>query len=128
MPKRTRKTVRGNMYENDIEALDETRIAKTKHIEKPIKTKTPTQYKTKAEFSDTRESLFGSVISERVVPCKCNKCGKPVNGDLISCIFSPGTGIMTPFISYSCGYCKHIGRRSVKEKALPPDEFEKYYF
>lgn len=126
---KSRKNLRSsNLYENDIEALDETRITKTRHVAKPEKIKTPQQYRTQSECRTARETIFGSVISERIVPCKCNKCGRPVNGDLISCIYSSDADIMTPFINYSCKGCGHNGFRSVKEKALPPSEFEKYYF
>ena len=80
------------------------------------------------ELNETRKSVFGPSISTRSVPTKCNKCGHIIYGILVSVIFSAGPNIMTPFISYKCDGCGKEGYRSVKEKALPPDEFEKHYF
>lgn len=131
---RSQRTLKANIYENDYEELlySTNEHTKIKHIDKPKRTKErplPQSTKTKEDqLYDDRDSLFGPPISERTVPCKCNKCGHKLNGKLISMIFSPVSNLMTPFISYKCDACQHKGHRSVKEKALPPKEFEKYYF
>ena len=127
-----KRQLKANLYETDIEELD-SHSPKVRHItdkdkKKATKIAKDPKYKTREELLDTRNDIFGKVISDRVVPCKCNKCGNQVNGDLISCIYSPGADIMTPFISYFCSKCQHSGHRSVKEKALPTKDFEKYYF
>lgn len=128
------KTLKANLYENDYEELlySTSTSTKIRHIEKPKRTKErniEVAPKTKDEqLHDTRVSVFGPAISERIVPCKCNKCGHRVNGTLVSMIFSPSSNLMTPFIMYHCEGCQHKGHRSVQEKALPPKEFEKYYF
>lgn len=129
---KTLRTLKANLYENDYEDLlySTSNNTKTKHIEKPKRTfNTNTTSKTTEEqLHDTRISVFGPAISERVVPCKCNKCGHKVSGTLVSMIFSPASNLMTPFIMYSCDSCQHKGHRSVQEKALLPKEFEKTYF
>lgn len=120
------KTLKSNCFESDIELLDEPIPTKTRHIE--YKKEKPAKYKTSIELAQVKETQFGTVISDKPVPCSCNKCGTYVKGNLISMIFSPGPNIMTPFVSYFCSGCGHSGRRSVKEKALAPTDFEKYYF
>ena len=131
------RTLKANLYENDFDALDDDALlyssTKTKHLpankrkdkEKPL----PASPKsTEEQLVDTRNNIFGPPISKRVVPCKCNKCGHNITGQLVSVIFSPISNLMTPFISYHCEGCQHSGHRSVKEKALCPNEFERTYF
>lgn len=131
---KSQKTLKANLYENDYEELlySTSTSTKTRHIEKPKRTKernlAPSPKTKDEQLHDTRVSVFGPAISERVVPCKCNKCGHRVSGTLVSMIFSPASNLMTPFIMYHCEGCQHKGHRSVQEKALPPKEFEKYYF
>jgi len=67
-------------------------------------------------------------ITDKPVPCKCNKCGEPVSGKMISWLWIPHNNTSCPFIEYSCRQCYHVGRRSVYEAAMPADKFEKYYF
>lgn len=67
-------------------------------------------------------------ISDKPIPCKCNKCGTPVSGKMIAYFFQPFNDVSFPFVEYNCKQCYHSGRRSVYELALQSDKFEKFYF
>ena len=127
-----RRMMKSNIYENDYEELiySTSKDTKIKHIEKPVKTKErPLEKpKTKKETEVNRNNIFGDAISTKPIHCKCNKCGEAVIASLVSMIYTAVSDLTTPFVEYHCNHCNHSGHRSVKEKALPSAEFEKYYF
>ncbi len=120
MSKKSRSRLQANMYEDSEELIYST--------EEEIKPKHKKPAAINKIQPRAKSAIFGSAISDKIVSCKCNKCGAHVNGTLINCIYSPGADIITPFISYDCPNCKHSGFRSVLAKALPADEFDKLYF
>lgn len=137
MSKKSKSQLKANLYENDYDYLEEEiniPVAKLKHIELQPTRKTKTVSSISPTITDTekmfelRTKLFGNKISDKSVSCNCNKCGHHVNGVLINTIYSPISDLVTPFISYECGYCKHSGFRSVKEKSLISEEFNVVYF
>ena len=131
MSKKSRSRLQANMYEDSEELIYSTEeIVKTKHISpqginkvRPVATSS-----TISKDAELKNKIFGGAISEKVVSCKCNKCNAHVNGTLINCIYSPGADIITPFVSYDCSNCGHLGFRSVLSKALPAKEFDRTYF
>jgi hypothetical protein len=131
-PRSPRKTLKANIYENDYEELiySTSPNTKVKHVDKPVKSKDKPKVtiKTKKETEADRNDIFGDSISTKPIHCKCNKCGGSVVATLVSMIYTAVSDLTTPFVSYHCEHCKHSGHRSVKEKALPSAEFEKYYF
>ena len=139
MSKRATRELRANLYENDPTRFDETdetiliNATKTKNIElKPTRKKKERPIKQVSQVRQGQSSVFTTPISEKLVPCKCNKCGFNVNGILVSYIYSIVDvhigGMCTPFVTYECKNCNHNGRRSVLSKAMNPDEFDRYYF
>jgi hypothetical protein len=137
MSKKTKQQLKANLYENDYDYFEEeleAPVTKFKHITntvvkkiKPIVIQTigVTEAEKKLELQN---KVFGGKISDKTVSCNCNKCGHHINGILVSTIYSPISDLVTPFISYECSYCKHIGYRSVKEKSLIAKEFDAIYF
>lgn len=117
---------RSNLFENDYDELifssDPIKI-KNVEVEKVKK-----QKPTKQQGNKTTNSAIGEAISSVPVKCTCNNCGNSMEGTLIGVMFSPISGLNTPFISYECKSCKKSGRRAVQAKALPPDQFDRLYF
>lgn len=119
---------RSNIFENDYEDLIySSEPLKTKNIPstKPKKEKHNNIHKTDSQ--ETKQ-LFSESISTVPVKCTCNKCGTTVEGKLVGIIYCSISGLNTPFVSYSCPSCNHIGKRSVGTKALPTDQFDRLYF
>lgn len=118
MPKRTvSKNPSRSSYR---EEYDEIEAVKIKNIDRPVKNR---KVKGNNISKTTPNTSLGSVISDTPVPCKCNKCNADVVGLLIGSIFTPLTGLETPFVSYDCPKCNHSGRRSVQSLAIPTLEF-----
>ena len=130
MSKKSRRELKANLYENDIEELIYSTEApvKTTHIEATKSPKIKITASAKTKDSNTKNSTFSNIISEKIVACKCNKCNGQVNGNLVSYIYTPVSDLNTPFVSYECKHCGHSGFRSVKEKALKTFDFDKVYF
>jgi hypothetical protein len=127
-----RKTLKANIYENDYEELiySTSPDTKIKHVDKPVKSKERPKAipKSKKESEADRKNIFGDSISTKPVHCKCNKCGAAVTATLVSIIYTAISNLITPFVSYHCDSCNHTGYRSVKDKAMPAEAFEKFYF
>ncbi|MCI4437303.1 MAG: hypothetical protein JHC33_10900 [Ignisphaera sp.] len=117
---------RSNLFENDYDELiyssDPIKI-KNIEVEKVRKSKIK-----QSTHNNTNKPSFGEAISSVPVKCTCNTCGNPIEGTLIGIMFCPISGLNTPFISYECTFCKKSGRRSVKTKALPSEQFDRIYF
>ena len=137
MSKKTKQQLKANLYENDYDYFEEeleVPVSKLKHITTLAVKKTRTACPQPSGVSEAERKLelqnkvFGGKISEKGVSCNCNKCGHHINGILVSTIYSPISDLVTPFISYECAYCKHVGYRSVKEKSLIAKEFDILYF
>jgi hypothetical protein len=120
MSKKSKQILQRNMYEDSEELIYST--------EQEIAPQTQKSHKQKTCDPKDKNKLFGGAISERIVPCSCNKCQAPVNGTLVSYIYSAGSDLSVPFVSYDCKKCGHIGFRSVMQKALPAAEFDLVYF
>lgn len=122
---KSKKQLKSNLYETDIEELD--LPCKIKHCKKE-KTKKQDYKSSLTLLQKIPDIVPMPPISNKEVHCKCNKCGNSITGILINTIFSPISNLVTPFITYTCSSCHHSGCRSVKEGAMSPEEFEKIYF
>lgn len=123
---------RSNLYESEVDDLlytsDQAPLKiKNISIEKENKKDKRSKEKNTAVAKEQKGG-FGTPISSVPVKCSCNKCGEKTQGDLIGIMFCALSGLATPFISYECRSCNHIGRRSVATQALPMDQFERIYF
>lgn len=131
----SRKTVRrlhSGMYgDSDMDDTEDT-VTQVKTLDRTIKKRKEKPAEDFQKKSSSKSGPFSMPISERLVPCHCNKCGSNINGVLVGYIFSPLGGadysMCTPFISYECQSCGKRGNRSVLSKALHPDEFDRHYF
>ncbi len=103
----------------DLKQLQQKTEKLTKKQERAAKAASKTQEKSQDNWE---------AITDKPIPCKCNKCGTPVSGKMIAYFFQPFTDVSFPFVEYSCRQCYHVGRRSVYEAAMQADKFEKYYF
>ena len=140
MSKKSKSQLKANLYENDYDYLEEDDVIslpkiKIKHAaNKELYSKNKVSISDSSNLTDVekkielRNKLFGGKISDKSVSCNCNKCGHHINGILVSTIYSPISDLVTPFISYECSYCNHIGFRRVKEKSLISKEFDIVYF
>ena len=124
-----RMELKANLYENDYDELlysteEPLKVKHIDHVKAPVKEKRIH----KQETEKIPSNVFGAAISEKPVNCKCNKCGGAVSGTLVSFIYSPCSELITPFITYTCTHCTHVGFRSVQSRALPVAEFNQVYF
>lgn len=124
---------RANLFENDYEDLIYTtdefiETPKTKNkIDRKAKVQTKQTSKTTSS-KQTSSTNTVEIISSKQVPCQCNKCHRPVQGDLINYLFCPSTERGVPFVQYTCTNCGHSGNRSVLAKSMPIKDFERFYF
>ena len=141
MSKKSSRALLNSIYETDCAVLESDLISyeDTKRLyidesDQEIKVK-PNKKKKRVEIvpihqeKEDPHSFFNKgTISKRLVSCACNKCKEPVNGTMISYIHLSASNKSIPFIQYSCDNCGHAGYRSVQTKALPAEEFDRFYF
>ena len=120
-----------DMYVGDYDFEEDNEPIIANKAAKELKQKTKKQERAaKQEKKQTQEKSQDNweAITDKPIACKCNKCGEPVVGKMISYFFQPFSDMSFPFVEYSCRQCYHVGRRSVYEAAMQSDKFEKFYF
>ena len=118
-----------NLYENDYEYLIdvEPEVAPLKTNIRPTTVKAAKREEKRRIKEAKKDAKVMALTPINIkVDASCNKCGKPVQGELIGDIMTV-TGLVFPFIEYECS-CGHHGRRSVFAKALPAREFDRKYY
>lgn len=114
------------IYENDVIDLD------TLHdLENVIPLKTNRAIKRAVKKNELVNNKLVNpklVIETNPVEATCNKCSNNIVGNLVGDIYIPTIDKMMPLITYTCGSCGHIGRRSVLSLALPLEQYEKKFF
>ena len=120
-----------DMYTGDYDFEEEPEPIITNKGAKESKQKTKKQERAlKQEKKQTQEKSQENweAITDKLITCKCNKCGEFVSAKMIAYFFQPCNNVSFPFVEYSCKSCYHTGRRSVYEAAMQADKFEKFYF